>query len=50
MKLIGSAIIVYSNYIGTIWNGLILNITPKELNPFLLVKMMENILISVILY
>ena len=38
MKLIGGGIIGDSNYIGTSLNGLILNITPKELNPFLFLQ------------
>ena len=35
MKLIRGGIIANSNCIGRNLNGLILNITPKELNPFL---------------
>ena len=49
MKLIGGGIIGNSNYIGTILNGLILNLTPKQLNPFvspqkkyILVKVIEQ--------
>ena len=56
MKLIGGVIIGNYNYIGTSLNGLILNITPKELNPFMslqksfiLVRMIENIILLVIL-
>ena len=38
MNLIGGGIIGNSNYIGTSLNGLILNITPKELIPFLFLQ------------
>ena len=48
MKLMGSLMIVNSNYIGKILNGLILDLTPKELNPimflqkiFILVEVIE---------
>ena len=34
MKLISGGMIVNSNSIGTNLNGYILNLTPKELNPF----------------
>ena len=56
MKLISGGIIGNSNCIGTNLNGLILNLTPKELNPFLflqksyiLVKMIEQLILLVIL-
>ena len=38
MKLISGGIIGNSNCIGTNFNGSILNLTPKELNPFLILQ------------
>ena len=38
MNLIGGGMIENSNCVGTSFNGLILNITPKELNPFLFLQ------------
>ena len=56
MKLMGSLMIVNSNYIGKILNGLILDLTPKELNPimflqkiFILVEVIEKFILLAIL-
>ena len=56
MKLISGGMNIDSNYIGTILNGLILNLTPKELDPFLflqkrftLVKVIEQLILLAIL-
>ena len=56
MNIIGGGIIGYSNYIGTFLNGLILDITPKELKPFqflqifsILIIMIEQLILLVIL-
>ena len=56
MKLIGDGMVGNSNYIGTSLNGLILNIPPKELNPFLffqkgftLIKVIEQLILFAIL-
>ena len=38
MNLISGGIIVNSNYIGTTLNGLVLNLTPKELSPFMFLQ------------
>ena len=38
MKLISGGMIGNYNYIGTSLNGLIINLTPKELNPFLFLR------------
>ena len=38
MKLISGGMIGNYNFIGTNFNGLILNINPKELNPFLFLQ------------
>ena len=57
MKLISSRMIGNSNFIGTNLNGSILNLTPKELNPFLflqkkitLIKVIYHLILLVILY
>ena len=57
MKLIGGGMIINYNYTGTSLNGLILNLTPKELNPimfhqkrFILVKVIEKLILLAILY
>ena len=56
MKLIGGVMIENSNNIGTSLTGLILNITPKNLNPFMflqkrftLVKFIEQLILLAIL-
>ena len=56
MKLISGGMIGNPNYIGTSLNGLILNITPKEVNPFLflqkrftLIKVIEQIILLAII-
>ena len=38
MKLISGGMIVNSNFIGINLNELILNLTPKEVNPFLFIQ------------
>ena len=56
MKLISGGMIGNSNYIGTILNELILNITPKELKSFMflqksftLIKVIEQLILLAIM-